>query len=144
MTPENDIWIEDYVITLSKEKYSYQQIKKRCKNLGYYISLKDICHKLNLKGKTCLAEIKSENMTTKLHPKTAQTQATSDEVKSDSEGNSADSKQNILEPIFEEILPLYGKDIDKVELHMDKASSHMSKLTATSETETKCIYSISR
>ncbi|GFT97687.1 hypothetical protein TNCV_275321 [Trichonephila clavipes] len=40
-------------------------------------------------------------------------------------------KQSILEPIFEEeILPLYGKDIDKVELRMNKVSSHTSKLTA--------------
>ncbi|GFX34187.1 uncharacterized protein TNCV_2893941 [Trichonephila clavipes] len=53
--------------------------------------------------------------------------------------------QNILESIFEEIPTLYGKDIDKVELHMDKASSHTSKSTAAylakkeSETEIKHI-----
>ncbi|PRD18428.1 UNVERIFIED_CONTAM: hypothetical protein NCL1_60596 [Trichonephila clavipes] len=43
------------------------------------------------------------------------------------------------------ILALYGKDIDKVELHMDKSSSHLCKLAATyltneeSETGIKCI-----
>ncbi|GFT87102.1 transposable element Tcb1 transposase [Trichonephila clavipes] len=41
------------------------------------------------------------------------------------------AKQNILEPIFEAEIPtLYGKNIDKVELHNDKASSPTSKLTA--------------
>ncbi|GFV56265.1 hypothetical protein TNCV_106211 [Trichonephila clavipes] len=40
-------------------------------------------------------------------------------------------KQSIIKPIFvEEILILYDKDIDKVELPMDKASSHTSKSTA--------------
>ncbi|GFY03085.1 transposase [Trichonephila clavipes] len=53
-------------------------------------------------------------------------------------------QQNILEPIFEEEIPvLYRNDIDKVELHMDKASFH--KLMSTviyltkKETEIKCI-----
>ncbi|GFV77434.1 hypothetical protein TNCV_1069631 [Trichonephila clavipes] len=41
------------------------------------------------------------------------------------------------EPIFEEeILPLYGKEIEKVELHIDQASSHTSKST-TADLEKK-------
>ncbi|GFU44161.1 phosphatase and actin regulator 2 [Trichonephila clavipes] len=41
------------------------------------------------------------------------------------------TEQNILVPIFEEEIPtLFGKDIDKIELHMDKASSHKFKSTA--------------
>ncbi|GFV45801.1 uncharacterized protein TNCV_2321611 [Trichonephila clavipes] len=40
-------------------------------------------------------------------------------------------QQSILEPIFEEGIPaLYGKDIDKFELHMDKASIHLFKSSA--------------
>ncbi|PRD20506.1 UNVERIFIED_CONTAM: hypothetical protein NCL1_54413 [Trichonephila clavipes] len=60
-------------------------------------------------------------------------------------GVTLDEEWNILESIFEEIPTLYGKDIDKVELHMDKASSHTSKSTAAylakkeSETEIKHI-----
>ncbi|GFX08855.1 transposase [Trichonephila clavipes] len=67
-------------------------------------------------------------------------------VSSKAEINSLYYQHNILEPIFEEqILPLYGKDIDKVELHMDKVSSHTSKSTAAylpkkeSEIGIKCI-----
>ncbi|GFX12911.1 hypothetical protein TNCV_3659071 [Trichonephila clavipes] len=42
--------------------------------------------------------------------------------------NSLYYPQNILEPIFDEGIPvLYGQGIDKVELPMDKASSHTSK-----------------
>ncbi|GFV59020.1 uncharacterized protein TNCV_1814091 [Trichonephila clavipes] len=60
--------------------------------------------------------------------------------------NSLYYQQNILESIFKEEIPtLYGKHIDKVELHMNKASSHTSKSTAAylpkteSETGIKCI-----
>ncbi|GFW88168.1 uncharacterized protein TNCV_3500571 [Trichonephila clavipes] len=67
-------------------------------------------------------------------------------VSSKTKINSRYYQQNILEPIFEEEIPtLYGKDIDKVELHMDKASSHTSKSNADyltkkeSETIINCI-----
>ncbi|GFX89304.1 uncharacterized protein TNCV_1340031 [Trichonephila clavipes] len=59
-----------------------------------------------------------------------------------------DTSRDVLprgEPIFEEeTLTLYGKDIDKVELHKHKTSNHMSKLTVAflakeeSETGIKC------
>ncbi|GFV78836.1 uncharacterized protein TNCV_4079361 [Trichonephila clavipes] len=97
-------------------------------------------------------------MNTKLHPKTVPTQASFKKVKSDPKRKIADSKiiasklgmssgtQIILEPTFEgEIPTLYGKAIDKFELHMDKTSSHTSKSTAAclgkkeSETGIKCI-----
>ncbi|GFT66393.1 transposase [Trichonephila clavipes] len=51
-------------------------------------------------------------------------------VSSKAKINSLYFHQNILEPIFEEISTLYGKDIDKVELHMDKDSSGTSRSTA--------------
>ncbi|GFT67559.1 hypothetical protein TNCV_2361521 [Trichonephila clavipes] len=77
-------------------------------------------------------------MTTKLHPKTVQTQATIKKVKFltlkenpltqrfiASKLGISSGTQNILETIFEEEIPtLYGKEIDKFELHMDKASRH--------------------
>ncbi|GFW67485.1 hypothetical protein TNCV_3391561 [Trichonephila clavipes] len=53
-------------------------------------------------------------------------------VSSKAKINSLYYQHNILEPIFvEEIPTLYGKDIDKAELHMDKASSDAPKSTAT-------------
>lgn len=51
MAPKIDRWLEGYVNALSEEKYSYQQIIKRCKNRGYCISKKGIYNILNLKGK---------------------------------------------------------------------------------------------
>ncbi|GFU88649.1 hypothetical protein TNCV_4443261 [Trichonephila clavipes] len=77
----------------------------------------------------------------KLHPKTIQTQPTTKKVKSlvlkenppterfiaSKLGMSPETVIKIIQPIFEEEYPnLYGKDIDKVELHMDNASSHTS------------------
>ena len=67
---------------LSEEKYSYQQIIKRCKNRDYCISNKSIYNILNLKGKKRLTESKNENMTAKPHPKTVRTQVNIKKVKS--------------------------------------------------------------
>ncbi|GFX06191.1 transposable element Tcb1 transposase [Trichonephila clavipes] len=54
--------------------------------------------------------------------------------------------QQLLDNVVQKEIPtLYGKDIDKVELHMDKTSSHPSKSTAAhlakkeSKPEIKCI-----
>ncbi|GFU57078.1 hypothetical protein TNCV_1779431 [Trichonephila clavipes] len=71
---------QGHVITLSKEKCSYQQIKKRCKNLGNYISIIGIYN--IFENEMRLEESKNENMTSKLHPKTVQTQATIKKVTS--------------------------------------------------------------
>ncbi|GFV64720.1 uncharacterized protein TNCV_1636731 [Trichonephila clavipes] len=52
------------------------------------------------------------------------------------------------DPIFEEIPALYGKDVNKVELHTDKANSHPCKSTASylakkeSKSESKSVISI--
>ncbi|GFT92937.1 dynamin-1 [Trichonephila clavipes] len=64
------------------EKCSCPQVRKRCKNLDYCILVKGIYNVLNLKVKKRLAESKNESMTTELHAKTVQTQATIKKVKS--------------------------------------------------------------
>ncbi|GFX28546.1 transposase [Trichonephila clavipes] len=68
------------------------------------------------------------------------------EVSSKTKINSLYNQQNILEPIFEEEIPdVYGKDIDKVEIHKDKVSSNTFNSNATylakreSEIGIKCI-----
>ena len=69
-------------IDRGEERFSYQQIKKRYKNRGYYISKKGIYNVLNLKGKKSLAGSENETMTTKTHPKTVRMQATIKKVAS--------------------------------------------------------------
>ena len=51
MAPKIDRWLKGYVTALFKERYSYQQIIKTCKNCGYCTSEKGIFNILNLKGK---------------------------------------------------------------------------------------------